>query len=478
MNARTESFAPGMDAEVAMLRIPPHSAEAESSVLGALLLDNSAWDRVGDLLTDSDFYRSEHRLIFAAVGALANANKQVDVITVFNQLQGVGKADEVGGLAYLGAIAQYVPSAANIRRYAEIVRERSILRKLVSASDEIGTMAFNPQGKNVEKVLDEAGAMLTAVFESGSSDGDWVSMDALMVQQLDDIQTRADSDNKPDHYIPTGLAALDDMLDGGMRGGQLIILGARPSMGKSALADTIGLHVAREQGLPVGKFSMEMQNAEGGQRALAAVGRVPLHALRRPERLTELQWSGITQGVEKLRNVPFYSYDKGGLNINQVRARARALRRRHGLRLLVIDYVQLMSGTDTRAPRTYQLEEVSRGLKALAKELDIPILCLAQVNRGVEKEVDPMPKMSDLKDCGSFEQDADIIIFMHRPWVVKKGLSDEWKFFAQCHLAKQRGGRTGEFHLQYIGEHTLFTDWPEDIPIPANLTIEKGRKAL
>jgi replicative DNA helicase len=477
MNARAE-FNDPEGAPVAQLRIPPHSIEAESSVLGALLLDGggSAWDRVSDLLTDTDFYRYEHRLAFQAIAELVNACKPADVVTVHERLQGIKGGHEVT-LAYLGELAQYVPSASNIRRYAEIVRERSILRKLVAASDEIATDAFNPQGRPVSVIADDAEARIFNIIESrGEAVDEWASMDEMVVRELDLIQERhdgSDMDLEGGDFIPTGLEDLDDMLDGGMRAGQLIVIGARPGMGKSAIADTIGLHVARDQGLPVGKFSMEMQNQEGGQRALASTAKVPLHAIRQPKRLSDYDWSNLTSGVELLRKIPFYSNEKSGLNINQLRSKARVLARRRGLRLLVVDYLQLMTGTDPRQPRTYQLEEASRGLKSLAKELKVPVIALVQVSRGVEKELDQMPRMSDIKDCGSIEQDADVIVFLHRPIVVKPDLSDEWKYYAEASLAKQRGGRTGRFNLTYIGAQTRFTNWPKDTPKPQNLVVEK-----
>ncbi len=482
MNARAfpDDMMPVDDHGIAQLRVPPHSIEAEAGVLGALLLDGSAWDRVGDLLTEGDFYRHEHRLVFSSVAALANANKTADVITVSGHLQSIGKAEEVGGMLFLSDLAQYVPGAGNLRRYAEIVRERAVLRKLIAVSDEIAASAFNTKGKDAAAVLDDAMQKVLGISPETSTD-EWESMDQIVVQELDLIQDRADGDDteRPADYIATGLSALDDLLDGGLRAGQLIIVGARPGMGKTAIADTIGVNVAR-RGLPVGKFSMEMQNQEGGQRALSNVGRIPLHMLRRPKRMSQEHWSSLSAAVEELRGIPFYSNDKGGLNINQVRAKARALKRRHGLRLLIVDYLQLMSGTDSRSPRTYQLEEASRGLKALAKELGVPVIALVQVNRGVEKETDPMPRPSDIKDCGAIEQDADVIAFIHRPIVSTPDLADEWKYYAKVSVAKQRGGRTGLLDLMYVGENTRFGDWPASLPIPTSLarTERAARTAL
>ncbi len=247
----------------------------------------------------------------------------------------------------------------------------------------------------------------------------------------------------------------------------MIVIGARPGMGKTALADSIGLHAAKRK-LPVGKFSMEMQNAEGMQRAFSAVARIPLHMVKRPERMSEEHWASLTKTVDDLRGIPFYSNEQGGLNINQVRAKARALKRRFGLRLLIVDYLQLMSGTDPRAPRAYQLEEASRGLKSLAKELGIPVIALVQVNRGVEKEVDQMPRMSDIKDCGGIEQDADVIVMIDRPFQRKSDLDAEWKYYAKASVVKQRGGRCGQIDFTYIGENTRFADWPKGTPIPTS----------
>jgi replicative DNA helicase len=457
------------DRQVAQLRVPPQSVEAEQAVLGGLLTNNAAWDVVGDLLTENDFYRHEHRLLFAAISGMCNACKPADVITVYESLERQNKHEQCGGLTYLTELSALSVGAKNVRRYAQIVRENSIRRRLVSTSEEIATAAFNLEGRTVEGLLDEAAQKVMAIGNDVIED-EWQSMEQMVVQELDMIQARADgrSDDRPSDCIATGLSDLDEMLDGGMRAGQFIVIGARPGMGKSAFADTVGVHVALDLQLSVGKFSMEMQNHEGGQRAIAARGKIPLHALRRPQRMNADHWSSLTRGIELLRHAPFYSTDKGGLNINQIRSKARALRRKHGLRLLIVDYLQLMSGTDQRVQRTYQLEEASRGLKSLAKELQIPVIALAQVNRGVEKEADQMPRMSDLKDCGSIEQDADIILFLHRPIVTKPDLAPEWKYYAKAHLAKQRGGRTGFLDFQYVGENTRFDNWPEGVPVPVN----------
>ena len=481
MNARNESFAPGMDEdrEVAQLRVPPHSMEAETAILGALLLDNGAWDRIADILVEADFYRYENRLIFAAIGALINSTRPADVITVFTHLESGGKDVEAGGLPYLHSLAQHVPSVGNLRRYAEVVRERSVLRKLIGASDEIATSAFNTGGRTVADILDAAEGMVMAIGEKQAAAGeDWVGTATSMVELLDRIQVQAD-DDAPEDHTETGLVELDRLLNGGVRPGQLFIIGGRPSMGKTALAVAIGQHIALNEGGAVGMFSMEMTRRELSERQIAMVSKIHLTRVQRPKFLKDMDWPELSNGVETLRKADFDVIDKGGLNINQVRSKARLLKRRHGrrLKLVIVDYLQLMAGTDSRAPRTYQIEEASRGLKTLAKELEVCVIALVQVNRGVEKEIDQMPRLSDIKDCGAIEQDADIVVFVHRPYKAKPNLGPEWEFIANCSLSKQRNGPTGTFDLQYVGKHVQFSNWPDGSEKPSSPVVTT-RKAL
>ena len=326
---------PRGDRQVAQLRIPPHSIEAESSVLGGLLLDNQAWDRVADVLKESDFYRYEHKLIFTAISTLINGSRPADVITVFEQLQNLGKADEVGGLPYLNALAQYVPSAANIRRYAEIVRDRGILRKLVSASDEIATAAFNPQGKAVEAILDEAEQKIFHIGEEGSRNKQgFQGMDTLVVQLLDRVQEMADNPNDITG-VPTGFYDFDKMTSG-MQAGDLIILAARPSMGKTSLAINIAEHVALNEGLPVAVFSMEMGAAQLAVRIVGSIGRIDQGHLR-TGRLSDEEWPRLTEAIEKLRNISLHIDETPGLTVSELRANARRLARQCGGKLGLID---------------------------------------------------------------------------------------------------------------------------------------------
>jgi replicative DNA helicase len=445
----------GADPQIAQLRIPPHSIEAESSVLGGLLLDNGAWDRVNDLLAEGDFYRYEHRLVYAALGVLVNASKPADVITVFEQLQSQGKAESIGGLAYLNSLAQYVPSASNIRRYAEIVRERSILRKLVSASDEIATNAFNPKGRLVSTILDEAEQKIFNIGEEGSRmKRGFQTMDTLVVDLLDRVQEMADNPNDVTG-VPTGFYDLDRMTSG-LQAGDLIVLAARPSMGKTAFAINIAEHVALKEGLPVAVFSMEMGAAQLAVRIVGSIGRIDQGHLR-TGKLTDEEWPRLTEAIEKLRNISLHIDETAGLTASELRANARRLARQCGkLGLIVVDYLQLMSGSSgDNENRATELGEISRGLKMLAKELGCPVIALSQLNRSVETRPDKRPMMSDLRESGAIEQDADIIMFIYRDEYYTKDACKE-PGVAEIIIAKQRNGPTGVCKLAFIRNLTRF----------------------
>ncbi len=443
------------DPQVAQLRIPPHSIEAESSVLGGLLLDNGAWDRVGDLLKDGDFYRYEHRLVFAAIGVLINGSKPADVITVFEQLQGQGKAEEIGGLAYLNSLAQYVPSAGNIRRYAEIVRERSILRKLVAASDEISTNAFNPKGRPVAAILDESEQKIFNIGEEGArTKQGFQSMDTLVVDLLDRVQEMADNPNDVTG-VPTGFYDLDRMTSG-FQAGDMIVLAARPSMGKTALAINIAEHVALNEGLPVAVFSMEMGAAQLAVRIVGSIGRIDQGHLR-TGKLTDEEWPRLSEAIEKLRTISLHIDESAGLTSSELRANARRLSRQCGkLGLIVVDYLQLMSGSSgDNENRATVLGEISRGLKMLARELQCPVIALSQLNRSVEQRPDKRPMMSDLRESGAIEQDADIIMFIYRDEYYTKDACKE-PGVAEVIIAKQRNGPTGTVKLAFLNNITKF----------------------
>ena len=424
-------------------------------MLGGLLLDNSTWDKVGDLLKENDFYRYEHRLVFGAMGSLINANKPADVVTVFEHLQGQGKSDDVGGLVYLNALAQYVPSTGNIRRYAEIVRERSILRQLVSTSDDIATSAFNPKGRSVASILDEAEQKIFNIGEEGSRmKRGFQEMGTLVVNLMDRVQEMADNPNDITG-VPTGFYDLDRMTSG-LQGGDLVVLAARPSMGKTAFAINIAEHVAMNEGLPVAVFSMEMGAAQLAVRIVGSIGRIDQGHLR-TGKLTDEEWPRLTEAIEKLRDISLHIDETAGLTAAELRASARRLARSCGkLGLIVVDYLQLMSGSSSdNENRATELGEISRGLKMLAKELGCPVIALSQLNRSVETRPDKRPMMSDLRESGAIEQDADIIMFIYRDDYYTKEASKE-PGVAEIIIAKQRNGPTGMVKLAFLKPLTRF----------------------
>jgi replicative DNA helicase len=458
MSAVLSNFDEGFpaDQQIAQLRIPPHSMEAESSVLGGLLLDNKSWEQVADLLSEGVFYRYEHRQVYLSIQALINASRPADVITVYEHLQSIGKAEEVGGLGYLNSLAQYVPSASNIRRYAEIVRERAILRKLVTASDEIATNAFNTQGKPVPQILDEAEQKIFQIGEEGSRlKQGFQSMDQLAVILLDRVNQMADSPNDITG-VPSGFVDFDKMTSG-MQAGDLIVLAARPSMGKTALAINIAEHVALNEGLPVAVFSMEMGASQLAIRIVGSIGRIDQQRLR-TGKLNQEEWPRLAEAIEKLRNVSLHIDETPSLTPMELRANARRLARTCGkLGLIVVDYLQLMSGntsSNNGDNRATEIGEISRGLKMLAKELQCPVIALSQLNRSVETRTDKRPMMSDLRESGAIEQDADVIMFIYRDDYYNKDSKEPG--VAEIIIGKHRNGPTGTVKLAFLKPLTRF----------------------
>lgn len=456
MNQRTnkpKSSDPVIDA----LRVPPHSIEAEQSVLGGLLLDNQAWDRVGDMLLEGDFYRDEHRRIFRQVRNLLENAKPADVVTVAEALDAAGESEHTGGLAYLGELAANTPSAANIKRYAEIVRERSVLRRLVATADEIAGDALNPLGRDAETLLDEAERKIFAIAESGAGHQEgFVHINPLLTQVVERIQELHDRDNPSDITgVPSGFIDLDQKTSG-MQPGDLIIVAGRPSMGKTAFALNIAENVAVDTGLPVGVFSMEMGGAQLAMRMLASIGRLNSQNLR-TGRMSDEEWGKLSFALGKLHEAPIYIDETGGLSPANLRARARRLARQYGgkLGLLVIDYIQLMSGNKAGENRATEVSEISRSIKALAKELQVPIIALSQLSRKVEERTDKRPMMSDLRESGAIEQDADVILMMYRDEYYNRESQDN-KGLAEVIIGKQRNGPTGTVRLAFLGEYTRF----------------------
>jgi replicative DNA helicase len=444
------------DEEVARLRVPPHSIEAEQSVLGGLLIDNSAWDRAADLVVEGDFYRLEHKLIFVAIGKLITASKPADVITVNEELSLQGKAADCGGLEYLNALAQAVPSAANLRRYAEIVRERAVLRKLVSASDDIASAALSPQGRTVSSILDEAESRILRIGEEGQrgSQG-FHRMDKLLAQLMDRVNELHEKGADDVTGVPSGFYDLDRMT-AGLQAGDLVVLAARPSMGKTAFAINIAEHVAIQEGLPVLVFSMEMGAAQLALRMVGSIGRIDQSHLR-TGRLADDEWGRLAEAVDRMNHASLFIDESPGLTVAEVRARARRLARECGkLSLIVVDYLQLMSGDGgNEENRATVLGEISRGMKGLAKELQCPVIALSQLNRSVEQRPDKRPMMSDLRESGAIEQDADVIMFIYRDEYYTKEQCKE-PGVAEIIIAKQRNGPVGTVKLGFQRMHTKF----------------------
>lgn len=440
------------------LRVPPHSIEAEQSVIGGLLLDNAAFERLTDLLSKDDFYRHDHRLIWEHIARLINLSRPADVITVNESLVSAGKADEVGGLSYLNALAHNTPSAANIRRYAEIVRERSMLRKLVAVADDIAATALNPQGKEARQLLDEAESRVFKIAQEGarSSQGfhEIQPLLAQVVERIDELYHReGDSDVTG---IPTGFIDLDRMTSG-LQGGDLVIVAGRPSMGKTSFSMNVAEHVAIEQGLPVAVFSMEMGAVQLAMRMLGSVGMLDQHRMRTGKLLTE-DWPRVTHAVQRMQNAQVYIDETPGLTAVDLRARARRLARQCGrLGLIVIDYIQLMSSSGGGENRATEISEISRALKSLAKELECPVVCLSQLNRSLEQRPNKRPVMSDLRESGAIEQDADVILFIYRDEVYNPDSPD--KGTAEIIIGKQRNGPIGTVRLTFQGESTKFLNF-------------------
>ena len=455
---------PVADPQLTALRTPPHSVEAEQSVLGGLLLDNASWDRIADRLAGEDFYRHDHRLIFQHVSRLIEQSRPADAITVFEALQTSGKAGEAGGLAYLNALAQNTPSAANIRRYAEIVRERAVLRRLVSVGEEVAAAALNPQGRDAKQLLDEAEAKVFQIAEQGARDrGGLVKLEPLLtrvVQRIQELFERASPSDVTG--VPSGFTDLDAKT-AGFQEGDLIIIAGRPSMGKTALALNIGQHVAIDLGMPVAVFSMEMASEQLAMRLLGSVGRIDAHRLR-TGRLTDEDWPKLSEAMERMHTAPLHIDETPALNALELRARARRLAREYGkLGLIIVDYLQLMSASSMGENRATEISEISRSLKSLAKELKVPVIALSQLNRTVEQRTDKRPVMSDLRESGAIEQDADVILFIYRDEVYNPDSPD--KGIAEIILGKQRNGPIGRVQLRFGGEYTRFDNLSLSSPV-------------
>ncbi|MEW7977655.1 MAG: replicative DNA helicase [Candidatus Sedimenticola endophacoides] len=442
------------------LRVPPHSIQAEQSVLGGLMLDNQAWDQIADRIGEVDFYRREHRLIFRSVQALAEKGQPLDVITLSEELERHGALVEAGGLAYLGSLAKDTPSAANIRAYADIVREHSVLRQLISVGTEIADSGFQPEGQDSVALLDSAERKVFEIAEQGARGwGGFQPIRTLLTRAVDKIETLFELD-EPITGLSTGFADLDNMTSG-LQNSDLVIVAGRPSMGKTTFAMNIAESVAINSELPVAVFSMEMPGEQLSMRMMSSLGRIDQHRVR-TGKLEEDEWPRLTSAVSILADAKMFIDDTPALSPTEVRARCRRLMREHGkLGLVMIDYLQLMQVPGMSENRTNEISMISRSLKALAKELDVPVMALSQLNRSLEQRTNKRPIMSDLRESGAIEQDADIVIFIYRDEVYNEESPD--KGTAEIIIGKQRNGPIGTCRLTFLGKYTKFEDYTADV---------------
>ena len=444
------------DTQIEALKVPPHSIEAEQSVLGGLLLDNGAADRIADFLSGDHFYSDAHRLLYNAILQLIGDNKPADVVTVAEALGSINKLDYVGGMSYLAALVENVPTAANIRRYAEIVHERAILRRLAAAGGEIAESAFHPLGRSVREILDHAETKVFEIAEHGArGQQGFQDIRPLLTQVVERIEFLYNRDNPSDVTgIATGFTDLDRMTSG-LQEGDLIVIAGRPSMGKTSLALNIAEHIALVLKMPVAIFSMEMGATQLAMRLMGSVGRLDQQKIR-TGRLTNDDWERLSGALGKLNDAPIHIDETPAMNALEVRARSRRLARQYGGKLgaIVVDYLQLMQAVSDGENRATEISEISRSMKALAKELKVPVLALSQLNRSLEQRPNKRPVMSDLRESGAIEQDADVILFIYREEVYNPDTQE--KGVAEIIVGKQRNGPIGMVRLAFLGENTRF----------------------
>jgi replicative DNA helicase len=443
---------------VEVIKLPPHSVECEQSVLGALLLENAAWDQVADLVTEADFYRADHRLLWRTISRLISESKPADVITVAESLEGTRELDSVGGMSYIAALADNTPTSANIRHYATIVRDRAVLRRLAATCSEIQDKVYTPNGMETAQILDQAQEKILALGESaGARSGGFVELPPLLISVVETIDMLYNRDSPNDCIgVPSGFTDLDARTSG-FGPGDLVILAARPSMGKTAMALNIAAHVGVNCKLPVGVFSMEMPKEALMLRLLCSTGSLNYHKVRKGL-LHDEDWQRLTNSVGLLNDAPIQIDETGAITPAELTARARRLHRQYGkLGLLVVDYLQLMGVGGLGDTRAGEIGVATRALKKLAKELNCPVLALSQVNRGVESRPNKRPNMSDLRESGDIEQDADVIIFLYRDEVYNE--DSKQKGVAEAVIAKQRNGPIGTVRLTWQGEYMRFANY-------------------
>ena len=438
---------------------PPSSNQAEQALLGGLMLDNSSWDRIADLVGSPDFFRPDHRLIFDAIQGLAERSQPADPVTLGEYLASRSELANAGGAAYLTELVTDTPSAANVAFYARIIRERALLRRLIEVGNEIAASAYQPEGRPINELVDEAERRVFEIAERGQRRGSgFVRLKDVLNSTIDRLDMLHQSQGAVTG-LPTGFTRLDEYT-AGLQPGDLIIVAGRPSMGKTSLALNIAENAALGSGKSAAVFSMEMSVEQLAFRMVSSLGRVDQAHLRNG-RFGDDEWPRINGAIQQMAEAPIYIDDTPSMTPTEVRARARRLQRERGLDLIVIDYLQLMRVAGTAENRATEISEISRSLKGLARELRVPIIALSQLNRSVETRTDKKPVMSDLRESGAIEQDADLILFIYRDEVYnhdspRKGIAD-------INIAKQRNGPTGEFPLTFLGRFTKFENYAPEI---------------
>jgi replicative DNA helicase len=441
------------------LKVPPNSIETEQALLGGLMLNAQAWDKIADVVNADDFYRKDHRLIFSAIARLIDAGSPCDAVVLAEHLENRGELDQAGGAGYLMTLANETSGAANARAYAKILRERSMLRALINAGNEISGSALATDGRSAAQVLDAAERMVFEIAEKGSRGRKgFKALKDILPDTVDRIDELHQSDGSITG-IPTGYTKFDEMT-AGLQKGDLIIIAGRPSMGKTTFAINIAENAAIGTKKPTAIFSMEMPSEQLAFRMISSLGRVDQSHLRTGN-FPDEDWSRINTAVQLMSEAPIFIDDTPGLSPTEIRARARRLKREHGLELIVVDYLQLMQVEGTKENRATEISEISRNLKALAKELEVPVIALSQLNRSVEQRTDKRPVMSDLRESGAIEQDADLIVFIYReeiynPDTPRKGMAD-------ITIAKQRNGPIGDFIATFVGRYTKFENYVPDV---------------
>jgi replicative DNA helicase len=440
------------DPELAKIKMQPHSVEAEQSVLGGLLLSNDAWETVAELVTPADFYRADHRLIFRQIFKIMEANEPLDVVTLSDSLDAAGELQAAGGIAYLMDLAKNTPSASNIRAYANVVGERASLRHLIQAAQDIADSGFNPEGRTSDQLIDEAERKIMQISEQGPKSGGPQEVNPLLTRAVERIDELYNSGGDITG-LSTGYAELDG-LTSGLQSSDFIIVAGRPSMGKTSFAMNLVEHAVLNQDKPILVFSMEMPADQLIVRMLSSIGRVNQTRIRNGK-LEQEDWPKLSAAVSKLKDVPLFIDDTPALTPTEVRTRARRIAREHGgLGMIMVDYMQLMQVAGATDGRTAEISEISRNMKAIAKEFNCPMVALSQLNRSLEQRPNKRPVNSDLRESGALEQDADVIMFIYRDEVYNEDSPD--KGVAEIIIGKQRNGPIGITRLAFIGEYTRF----------------------